>query len=117
MINLVFPTYLVQKVPLNAISNEKTQHLCNLEVAENPFSIHQGGLGGCFSLSLGSPQPPKLTNKLTKMINQTAYQIKIPLYFSDIACHNPLNIKVAKDLFYGNEGKVVVNNFYTNNAR
>ena len=43
--------------------------------------------------------------------------MKIPPLFSDITCHNPLNINATKDLFYGNDGQVVVNNFNTNNAR
>ena len=43
--------------------------------------------------------------------------MKISHYFSGIACHNPLNINATKEIFNGNGGKTVVNNFYTNNAR
>ena len=38
--------------------------------------------------------------------------MKISLYFSGIASHNPLNINATNDFFYGNEGYVVVNNFF-----
>ena len=31
--------------------------------------------------------------------------------------HSPLNINATKDLLYGNEGSIVVNNFLDNNAR
>ena len=59
MIDLVWCTYLVKKIPLNAISNEKTLNLCNLEVAKNPFLFHPRGVDGLYSLSFGSLSPPK----------------------------------------------------------
>ena len=45
----VFFYFMLAVYGFNAIFDEKTQFLCNLEITENSFLIHPRGMGGCFS--------------------------------------------------------------------